>query len=709
MLQSHLVLMPSRAEPVGLVGLEAIAAGVPVLVSDKSGLADMINQFAPRYHNCIVETYAGGNDQRNVGNWARCIERVLRHCEAEFETAANLKRELLATKYWEESERLFINVCTTEGVSSPRLGDNNTGTQGNEGPLGSSSDEESLQENNRILRISEKIFDEEVLNNPEELEKRLLDFRQHVEDALHYFKLSCKAKLRIKRSVKHHAAKVHRVLFPEIKLRSRYGKLVKCFKLYCATLKKVEDGCVLCTLEFDGTRDFVTFLRGYRDGKLSETLTQELITEEMQEKEGPGVCVHVTLLVASDTTRTGDKGSKPEETDRTQVDEEMKETIATEASDTPEDSTSEPMRTTETTQTLQVGTEEGWSASAPLETSASDPRNAEVMELQAALPTPEQTGHEMTGLQGTLVKMEELPASTNASPLEIEHYKKLAMVYSKSEQMENAMSSYESALALARETGNKGEEMEVCFLMGEMYREQLHSQLDAIESYEQFLTLAKDLMVRKNEGLAYNRLGLAHYEIGEYDQGHQHHGNSLKVSEDDEDIKRMTIANINMGNTARLLGKLDQAYFHFDTALQMAQQAGDRRSEMEVYFWMGEMHMEQLHSPRAAVTYYERHLALAKEFGDREEERIAYNRLGMAFYEAGEYELALDWHIKCLEMVQDRQNKQEPHANIGDCYKALGNLDQANRHYQLALNMDTGHKQRQEDIAKKLASLEQQF
>eukprot|EP00058_Branchiostoma_floridae_P021466 XP_002606956.1 hypothetical protein BRAFLDRAFT_64952 [Branchiostoma floridae] len=335
MLKAHLVLMPSRAEPFGMVGLEAIAVGVPVLVSDRSGLADLINKFAPRYHNCIVETYAGGDVQRNVGNWARCIESVLRHCEAEFETAANLKRELLSTKYWEESERLCINACTTEGGSSPRLSDNNTSTQDNEGLLGSSSDEESLQENYRILRISEKIFDEEVLNNPQELEKRLLHFKKHVDDALHYFKLSCKAKLRIKRSVKHHAAKVHRVLFPETILGSRYGEMVKCFNLFSATLKKIEDGCVLCTLEFDDIPSLKSFLRGYRDGKLSETLTQELITEEMKEKEGPGVYVHVTLLVASDTTRTGDKGSKPEETDRTQVDEEMKEAIATEASGTP--------------------------------------------------------------------------------------------------------------------------------------------------------------------------------------------------------------------------------------------------------------------------------------------------------------------------------------------------------------------------------------
>ncbi|MDP2439406.1 MAG: glycosyltransferase, partial [archaeon] len=36
--QCSLVLMPSRQEPFGLAGLEALSAGVPVMISRQSGL-----------------------------------------------------------------------------------------------------------------------------------------------------------------------------------------------------------------------------------------------------------------------------------------------------------------------------------------------------------------------------------------------------------------------------------------------------------------------------------------------------------------------------------------------------------------------------------------------------------------------------------------------------------------------------------------------
>jgi glycosyltransferase involved in cell wall biosynthesis len=45
MRRASLVLMPSRTEGFGLVGLEAIAAGVPVLVSSESGLGDLLREI----------------------------------------------------------------------------------------------------------------------------------------------------------------------------------------------------------------------------------------------------------------------------------------------------------------------------------------------------------------------------------------------------------------------------------------------------------------------------------------------------------------------------------------------------------------------------------------------------------------------------------------------------------------------------------------
>ncbi|XP_078701599.1 uncharacterized protein LOC144927769 [Branchiostoma floridae x Branchiostoma belcheri] len=118
MQQAHLVLMPSRAEPFGLIGLEAIAAGIPVLISDKSGLADMIMDLIEeekcpadmRYR--IVETSVREADLDVAAKeWAKRIMDTFKHSKHEFDRAAVYKKELLESKYWEESHQNLLRVC----------------------------------------------------------------------------------------------------------------------------------------------------------------------------------------------------------------------------------------------------------------------------------------------------------------------------------------------------------------------------------------------------------------------------------------------------------------------------------------------------------------------------------------------------------------------------------------------------------------------
>ncbi|CAH1253405.1 DXO [Branchiostoma lanceolatum] len=106
--QAHLVLMPSRSEPFGLVGLEAMAAGVPVLISDQSGLATLVKEIIPESHHSIVKVE--GDDSIDVRRWADKIKRVLKSSEAEFNRAAELKRKLLESKYWKESHHRLLQV-----------------------------------------------------------------------------------------------------------------------------------------------------------------------------------------------------------------------------------------------------------------------------------------------------------------------------------------------------------------------------------------------------------------------------------------------------------------------------------------------------------------------------------------------------------------------------------------------------------------------
>ncbi|XP_078579085.1 uncharacterized protein LOC144863611 [Branchiostoma floridae x Branchiostoma japonicum] len=114
--KAHLVLMPSRAEPFGLVGLEAIAAGVPVLISSKSGLAEFVRVHAPRFRHRIIEISDSKTDVATAQQLAKRITDSLRNSKAEFQEAGDFKKHLLESEYWKESQQHFLQAC---GVSGP--------------------------------------------------------------------------------------------------------------------------------------------------------------------------------------------------------------------------------------------------------------------------------------------------------------------------------------------------------------------------------------------------------------------------------------------------------------------------------------------------------------------------------------------------------------------------------------------------------------
>ena len=109
--QSDLVALPSRTEGFGLVGLEAISAGVPVLVSGESGIAKAL-QKVEGGKKVIV-----GSDE-DKGEWARRIREMYKESAEEREANAVKLRENYRKVYsWKtECERfkgLIENVVKT--------------------------------------------------------------------------------------------------------------------------------------------------------------------------------------------------------------------------------------------------------------------------------------------------------------------------------------------------------------------------------------------------------------------------------------------------------------------------------------------------------------------------------------------------------------------------------------------------------------------
>ena len=109
--QSDLVALPSRTEGFGLVGLEAISCGVPVLVSGESGLAEALQEVQGG-SNVIVQS------DDDADEWARRISEVSSQSPEQRQTNARELRENYRKVYpWRmECERfkgLIENVLKT--------------------------------------------------------------------------------------------------------------------------------------------------------------------------------------------------------------------------------------------------------------------------------------------------------------------------------------------------------------------------------------------------------------------------------------------------------------------------------------------------------------------------------------------------------------------------------------------------------------------
>jgi glycosyltransferase involved in cell wall biosynthesis len=98
--RASLVLMPSRMEGFGLVGLEAIVAGTPVLVSSESGLGEMLNEVLEGEQASRIVVRMTGDDAKDGQEWGEAVKRQLSDREASFRRAAEIRKSLAQQKTW---------------------------------------------------------------------------------------------------------------------------------------------------------------------------------------------------------------------------------------------------------------------------------------------------------------------------------------------------------------------------------------------------------------------------------------------------------------------------------------------------------------------------------------------------------------------------------------------------------------------------------
>ncbi|WCD97453.1 glycosyltransferase family 4 protein [Streptomyces sp. HUAS 31] len=107
--RASLVVMPSRAETFGLVGLEAIRAGTPVLVSSRSGLGMLLREVLAKEADRFVVPVANG-DEDDVLQWGHAIAAVMRDRGAAFAAAEQLRQVMARQRSWAAAAQLVLDA-----------------------------------------------------------------------------------------------------------------------------------------------------------------------------------------------------------------------------------------------------------------------------------------------------------------------------------------------------------------------------------------------------------------------------------------------------------------------------------------------------------------------------------------------------------------------------------------------------------------------
>jgi glycosyltransferase involved in cell wall biosynthesis len=106
--RATVMVMPSRAEGFGLVGLEAISLGTPALVSGRSGLGTLLREVLPGDLADQMVVPVVDDPVRDTRAWGHAIAAVLRNRDAAFATATTVARIMAATRTWSMAAEVVL-------------------------------------------------------------------------------------------------------------------------------------------------------------------------------------------------------------------------------------------------------------------------------------------------------------------------------------------------------------------------------------------------------------------------------------------------------------------------------------------------------------------------------------------------------------------------------------------------------------------------
>ncbi|PZV11339.1 MAG: hypothetical protein DCF20_19640 [Pseudanabaena sp.] len=174
----------------------------------------------------------------------------------------------------------------------------------------------------------------------------------------------------------------------------------------------------------------------------------------------------------------------------------------------------------------------------------------------------------------------------------------------------------------------------------------------ALQSWQQALTIYREIKDRLGEGAALGNLGIAYKELGKYDKAIEFHLQALAILREIKDLSGEGSVLGNLGNAYHSLGKYDKAIDFQLQSLAIAREIKDRLGEGQSLGNLG-LAYDSLGKYDKAIEYHLQSLAILREIKDRSGEGSVLGYLGNAYHSLGKYDKAIDFHLQYLAITRE--------------------------------------------------------
>jgi CHAT domain-containing protein/Tfp pilus assembly protein PilF len=255
-------------------------------------------------------------------------------------------------------------------------------------------------------------------------------------------------------------------------------------------------------------------------------------------------------------------------------------------------------------------------------------------------------------------------------------------------QFQAALQSFQQALTLYREISNRQGEANSLRFLGITYSA-LGEYQQGLESHEQSLAIYREIGNRQGEVDSLSDLGYAYYTQGQYQTAIEFFEQSLTIARKISYRSGEAAAITNLGDVYYSLGQYQRSIEFREQSLDIARKIGDYIGELQPLIGLGNTYIS-LKEDTKAIDYYQQALAIysQQEIDDRSGIADCLNNLGIAYSHLGQNRQAIEFYQQSLSITRDigyKFGEAEALLNLGNAYKFLEQYQQAFVVYQQSL------------------------